>query len=716
MNDKRSNTSRVSRIANTSAIGGILASLTLNESNKENARKTSSNVDKCGKSNEDPSEDNSQFIHGTLECIQTPQDKCKGTGPSRPPHMVQIGMDENQPRPQIMSPLESPIFQNHISKDRKDHHDFNLDQEFESSSSDQSVSISSSEVSSDLIVQNESRQDTNEHDDESNQEEDSLDVDHDSEGDEEYSEHETESEDSKLSDSEASSYIIEEDYVPYGRPISSKPIGENEQDSIEEEDIMEFSSSACTSEGQNENEENLDGSDTETESGSVSDSYIHKSVESGPQLQDAASTGTHLDTLLQDEDDMNANRTKEEEEEESIYSSHLKGSHQEETSYSMQHSFVLSLTASVDKNSSTMKSDVSKLSSNSGRIRSVVKKGQWSLGSRIGQGAFGVVHVGMNKLNGTLMAVKTIVIPSESRQLQEDIRREIELMKSLEHKNIVKYLGCEMDKEKKMLHIFQEWVPGGSVASLLRKFGPFPLSVIRSYLHQILTGLQYLHSKHILHRDIKGGNVLVNDEGVVKLADFGASKCMECLEEDRLENMTMCGTPYFMAPEVFEENYGIKADVWSCACVAYQMCTTNPPWKGLGIKSPVQLFRYITENEGPPPLTIPMPTEESEFKDLILEPTMNCSLANLMEQCFVRDSKQRPSVTQLIDHIFFQETEEFDESILEDQSIMGIGGPLSPISPLKIEEIKRSAKKIHEQWPIWTKKDGLNVNPLALEE
>lgn len=697
-NNNRKQSSRVSRISNTSAIGGILASLTLNETNKENTSRTSSGEDKCENSKGDTLEENSKVIHDVSKCVGTPHSKCKEIDHSRPPHMIQIGIDENQPPTQMMSPLESPIFQKSKSnsKRHKECHGLKFDRDFESSSSDQSVSISSSDASSDSNNQNESAtlEDSmarlQDYDEE--EEENSLDLDHRSEDDEEYSEHETESEDSHSSDSEGSSYIVEEEYVPYGRPVPS-----NDQDSAEEEDIMEFSSSAYADEVEDVDEENIEGSDTETEGESVSESCTHKYMKSGLKIETATSVDPHLNTKIQNEVNMEANQIKEDEdksdtEEEIIYSSNLGNSCLGEYSYSKQNSLSLSITTVDDKNYSSMKSDENNMSSTSRKMRSTVKKGQWTLGSRIGQGAFGVVHVGMNKLNGTLMAVKTIVIPSENRQVQEDIRREIEFMRSFEHKNIVKYLGCEMDKEKKVLHIFQEWVPGGSIASLLRKFGPFPLSVIRSYLHQILTGLQYLHSKHILHRDIKGGNVLVNDDGVVKLADFGASKSMECLEEDRLENMTMCGTPYFMAPEVFEENYGTKADVWACACVAYQMCTTNPPWKDLGIKSPLQLYRYIIDNEGPPPLTIPMPTDESDFKDLILEPTMNCSLANLLEQCFMRDSKQRPSVSQIMGHAFFKETEEVDESILEDQSI------LSPISPLKIEEIKRSAKK----WPKWT--------------
>lgn len=127
------------------------------------------------------------------------------------------------------------------------------------------------------------------------------------------------------------------------------------------------------------------------------------------------------------------------------------------------------------------------------------------------------------------------------------------------------------------MRIFQEWVPGGSVASMLSHFGAFPLQVIQRYLSQTLAGLQYLHENNIIHRDIKGSNILVNDEGVVKLADFGASKKLSNLKGDMMMSLTVRGTPYFMAPEVFEERYTSKADIWGIGCVAYQMITASPP-------------------------------------------------------------------------------------------------------------------------------------------
>ena len=158
---------------------------------------------------------------------------------------------------------------------------------------------------------------------------------------------------------------------------------------------------------------------------------------------------------------------------------------------------------------------------------SKVNKGEkikWTLGPKIGVGTFGVVHMGMNTRTGKLMAVKKLSIPfksiissSQNKSMLKDLQDEIELMKSLDHTNIVRYIGSEVNVQKNRIFIFQEWIPGGSVAALLHKFGPFSIRVIKTYLSQILNGLDYLHSCRILHRDIKGGNVLINDDGVVKV-------------------------------------------------------------------------------------------------------------------------------------------------------------------------------------------------------
>jgi serine/threonine protein kinase len=290
-----------------------------------------------------------------------------------------------------------------------------------------------------------------------------------------------------------------------------------------------------------------------------------------------------------------------------------------------------------------------------GRREGNIQRGKWSLGSKIGSGAFGVVHIGMNTATGSLMAVKSVKM---DRAVMKDVRREIDLLRSLKHTNIVRYHGAEMDKTH--LHIFQEWVAGGSVTGMLAKFGPFSLDVLRSYLSQTLNGLAYLHENDIMHRDIKGSNILVSDEGIVKLADFGASKRLESAQKDMMQSLTMRGTPYFMAVEVFEEKYSMKADVWSVGCVAIQMATGSPPWKSLGYSNPVALFSHLKSHNDPPPINI-------ASKDM--NPLEFGLLKSVVAKCFKRDPSERPSAKSLQHDPFFSEV----HTLSDDDHSVGRG-------------------------------------------
>ena len=177
----------------------------------------------------------------------------------------------------------------------------------------------------------------------------------------------------------------------------------------------------------------------------------------------------------------------------------------------------------------------------SSRIRreGSIKRGQWRLVKKIGSGSFGIVHMGINTHSGSMIAVKSVRMDAIA---MKDSKREIQLLKALDHKNVVKYFGAEMNGQH--LHIFQEWIPAGSIASLLAMVGPFPLGVLREYLLQVLEGLAYLHENNVVHRDIKGSNLLVTDKGVVKLADFGAGKQLCKLRMESLMAMTCRGSKF----------------------------------------------------------------------------------------------------------------------------------------------------------------------------
>ncbi|XP_022863966.1 MAP3K epsilon protein kinase 1-like [Olea europaea var. sylvestris] len=172
---------------------------------------------------------------------------------------------------------------------------------------------------------------------------------------------------------------------------------------------------------------------------------------------------------------------------------------------------------------------------------------KYMLGDEIGKGAYGRVYKGLDLQNGDFVAIKQVSLSNIAQEDLNTIMQEIDLLKNLNHKNIVKYLGSL--KTKTHLHIILEYVENGSLANIIKpnKFGPFPESLVAVYIAQVLEGLVYLHEQGVIHRDIKGANILTTKEGLVKLADFGVATK---LTEADVNTHSVVGTPYWMAPEV----------------------------------------------------------------------------------------------------------------------------------------------------------------------
>ncbi|KAI5863092.1 kinase-like domain-containing protein [Durotheca rogersii] len=216
---------------------------------------------------------------------------------------------------------------------------------------------------------------------------------------------------------------------------------------------------------------------------------------------------------------------------------------------------------------------------------------KWMKGALIGQGSFGSVYLALHAVTGELLAVKQVEAPSPGANSQIDARkksmiealkREIGLLRDLRHANIVQYLGCSSSAEH--LNIFLEYVPGGSVQTMLNSYGALPEPLVRSFVRQILNGLSYLHNRDIIHRDIKGANILVDNKGTIKISDFGISKKLEASNilsgaNNNKNRPSLQGSVFWMAPEVVKQtSYTRKADIWSLGCLVVEMMTGTHPF------------------------------------------------------------------------------------------------------------------------------------------
>lgn len=292
----------------------------------------------------------------------------------------------------------------------------------------------------------------------------------------------------------------------------------------------------------------------------------------------------------------------------------------------------------------------------------------FEFGILIGNGAFASVYEAKNLATGQIVAIKQIRL--EQDQDVGALMGEIDLLKILKHPNIVKYHGFV--KISTSLNVILEYCGGGSLRQLYKKRkSGLPEVEIINYVREILAGLNYLHEQGVVHRDVKAANVLLNDKGEVKLADFGVASKVSS------QHFTVVGTPNWMAPETVLGGEGLctASDIWSLGATIIELFTTNPPYHELNAMA--TLHAIGTDDHPPLPKNI-----SPLAKDFLLE-------------CFQKQSNLRISASLLLKHKWLNQ-DPMVSSIREKKRASHI---FQSDKPIALGDTNKDAQSQTEQYP-----------------
>ncbi|KAL6060047.1 Serine/threonine-protein kinase pakC [Balamuthia mandrillaris] len=246
---------------------------------------------------------------------------------------------------------------------------------------------------------------------------------------------------------------------------------------------------------------------------------------------------------------------------------------------------------------------------------------------KIGEGAAGEVFIATDRISGDKVAIKKMSLNDDSVKL---LTNEISIMKTSKHENIVEYIDTYVIGDQ--IWVVMEYMGGGCLTEVLEQFDYCKMSEEQMawVCSETLKSLQYIHSLHRIHRDIKSDNILLSSKGDIKIADFGYAAQLTREKEKR---NTVVGTPYWMAPELIRgQQYGIKVDIWSLGIMLMEMAEGEPPYMDY---PPLRALFMIT-TKGIPPLKKPKKWSEG--------------MKDFLSKCLCTEAENRASTTELLQH------------------------------------------------------------------
>ncbi|CAH8435087.1 unnamed protein product [Schistosoma intercalatum] len=245
----------------------------------------------------------------------------------------------------------------------------------------------------------------------------------------------------------------------------------------------------------------------------------------------------------------------------------------------------------------------------------------------LGRGGFAQVYRAKSTITGQEVAIKMIDKKGMlQHRLANRVRREVEIHSRLKHPSILELYTCFEDEN--YVYLVLEICHNGELQTYIRQNGPVTEDTARHYLKQLISGLLYLHSHNILHRDLTLANLLLTKDMKVKIADFGLATKIEPGEDHK----TMCGTPNYISPEVASHNQqGLETDVWSLGCMFYTLIVGHPPFDTREVRSTLNRVLAV---------------------DYELPSTVSSEAADLINSLLRREPQERLKLKAIIQHPF----------------------------------------------------------------
>ncbi|KAJ5066846.1 hypothetical protein M0811_03190 [Anaeramoeba ignava] len=290
---------------------------------------------------------------------------------------------------------------------------------------------------------------------------------------------------------------------------------------------------------------------------------------------------------------------------------------------------------------------------------------------KVGEGTYGVVYKARNTQTNEIVALKKIRLEMDDEGIPSTAIREISILRQLKHENIVNLLDVVCTRDK--LYLIFEFVDHDLKAHM-DSVGKLDPLVIKSYMHQLLEGLLFCHSRAIIHRDLKPQNLLINSSGVLKLADFGLARSFSIpLRTYTHEILTL----WYRAPEILlgSKHYSLPVDVWSAGVILAEMMMNYPLFPGDSeVDQIYKIFQaFGTPNESNWPGVSSLPDYSPVFpsftpktlrkiiKERLKDDPIDEVGLDLVEKMLVYDPKKRISIKQALQHPYFDDLKNLNE-------------------------------------------------------